>query len=318
MTPAVTSSTLAMPVIFAPPVKENVAAADAVSVDLTAGALEFKLGRQCQEYIDVLDKIMAANIKSQNARNDKVKLLNALLNELGRLQASSESFSEKSLDKVTDMSAPDSPQHQENIKKAQEELDRLVASATDTERSTCQKVLDWELSGWRGTEFKSEYYSMLTYMNVDYMEAQEDGTILFMGREKTSGVVIYRIRTPSNSNFYPSWSTDQIKAAYRNKKSAIADAKKRFDPIISGKTTVGELLTLYIYKDGKNLPTSKEELKISSERISNMISDIENTQTMKSADNNKVLNGRNEGYSRISTGVDDYVRKLQELVQAFA
>jgi hypothetical protein len=113
--------------------------------------------------------------------------------------------------------------------------------------------------------------------------------------------------------WYPSWAPDTIKAAYSAKEAALAEAEKKYQTVTNNVSVGALLYGMGVYAKGETLPTTKGQLKIAINKIADMISSLNATQSTLSTDVNSLNNELQKMISLASDRVKNYEDAMKEL-----
>ncbi|HEY4318368.1 MAG TPA: hypothetical protein VGN04_12265 [Herbaspirillum sp.] len=319
MTEVVNVGNCQMPTQFVAANDKVSTVAEEIEVDLSKGALEFRLNAISMKFTRVLKNIAANGVEEQKTIHGKLDTLNKVLDALQKMVQTG--FSEADMYKLQDIVIAPSARSRAMARitaRAEEQRRNAIKTATDAERAACKVVEDWEWN--KISSFKSGYNRMKQVMTPEYMSAEVDGNLRYIrywGYEKGGKKEWIWFDVKVQTNFwYPSWAFDQIDAASSAKQSAVAAAEKKYQAATKGVTLAALLYSLDVYAEDEELPTTKEELEIAAKKVSDMISSLQSAESTLETDTNGINNNWQREFDEITKRVAAFTASIRQLIEA--
>ena len=294
--------------VDAPPEKE---------LDLS-GALASQLADISMRFQEVLEAIAALGVKEQETVGAMIKSMGEVLNAVQKLEAGQ--FSKKEdLDQTLELSVfpPAVDRVMANIKAhAKEALELAKTKAELGERNDCAEVEKWEYANI--DYFKKRYDFISKGLDLYKVESEvRDGkSFLRYWGVNELGQTIYKDIEVTGNFFWPSWAPNKIKDAYKAKTDAKAKAEADYKNTTGGITLRVALLALGICKKDEDLPKSKDQLKIASQKISDMISSLQSDQSLITSSVSGLNNSIQQQTTKVAELISDYFSAIQRLVES--
>ncbi|RXZ38787.1 hypothetical protein D9O50_04620 [Oxalobacteraceae bacterium CAVE-383] len=282
------------------------------------GALTSRLAFISMRFQQALENMAAAGIKEQKAVNARIKALSEVLNVLQKLELGG--YSPADLNKALDLPAIplDARNAMVDINEQQAETERSTAkqAADGVEYQRCHNIA--AESYRKGGIYKQRYDGIVSVMDLTGMTALENGMIRFWGLRKTDGAVVYVDFQVSKGTW--AWDNNgvaDVQNVYRDKQIALAAADTAYKNATSnGFTLRAALYGLNIYKKDEKLPQSKDELKIATTKISDMVSSLQAAQATLTSDVSGINNNSQQQLTKISEMLTGYFSTIQRLIES--
>jgi hypothetical protein len=286
---------------------------DAGNVNLVAGAMEMLLVMLDIEFSEIFDKVLKSRMQSQKDRNVKIGQLNDLLNEIRKIQKSTDAYSANTLDTIF-MDLP--PGSEISLQSADRIRAREKAIAVRDETAKCREIVDWGETLDVMPQFHQDYQRVLDSINTIRISAEANGRLKFTGNRVSDGVLIDMCIDPPWKIFYPVWAKYRVEAIYEETLAVNFIIEENYQKNLNNnKASLGDLLYGYgVYEENEKFPTSKEGLEATMEKINAMVSTITSTQSLKMLDVDKLIKSRTEVFEQASTVNEVKAKTLASLI----